>query len=195
MVTITQLEHWNGAQQVQYSVTNEVGDTVSDSAIYTVLAVNDSPVITSEPTTIAYEDSDYMYQVEVEDPDNADFGYQLLSSPTEMLIDPLTGEITWLPVQSDVGDHTVILEVSDGEHSVEQEYLLQVLNVNDAPTVPVYIFPENNASGQSVPVEFSWEASSDEDGDSISYALLVGGALNDLQEIATTELFELPIFV
>lgn len=44
---------------------------------------------------------------------------------------------------------------------------------NNAPTAPVLISPEENASDVKVNAQFQWQASTDPDGDALSYKLLV----------------------
>ena len=78
----------------------------SDDALYdiqnfalSVTAVNDPPIITSIAPTNAVEGEEYIYQIEVEDPDDLEFTYLLINEPQAMNIDFETGTLTWIPDQ------------------------------------------------------------------------------------------------
>ena len=53
----------------------------------TIEAVNDLPVIVSIPDLIAWEDTEYIYQIDVQDVDNDFFYYNLGTSPDSMEVD------------------------------------------------------------------------------------------------------------
>ena len=57
--------------------------------------VNDPPIITSVAPTNAVEGEEYIYQIEVEDPDDLEFTYLLINEPQGMNIDFETGPLTW----------------------------------------------------------------------------------------------------
>ncbi len=63
-----------------------------------VIEANKPPVISSEPVLTAFEGSMYLYDVEADDPNTADeLTFSLGSAPDSSNIDPITGELTWLP--------------------------------------------------------------------------------------------------
>ncbi|MCK4389013.1 MAG: PKD domain-containing protein [Desulfobacterales bacterium] len=102
--------------------------------------------ITSTPNTSATEDELYSYQVTAT---GDDLSYSLLPpSPEGMFINPLTGEITWIPTESDVGEHEITVRVSGGGGYSDQTFTLAVAEVDDRPTleiasdpVPLYAMP------------------------------------------------------
>jgi RHS repeat-associated protein len=98
---------------------------------------NRSPVIASPAPVEALEDSTYKYQVTATDPDALNtLSYTLLDGPSGMSIDSTLGLLTWLPLQGDVGQHSVSLQVSDTEGgSTTQHFNLAVSNTNDAPVI------------------------------------------------------------
>ena len=61
------------------------------------------------------------------------------NAPDNMLLNPNTGEISFLPTQDDVGPHTMYIWVSDGAADGQDRKItlyLEVEDVNDAPSVP-----------------------------------------------------------
>jgi hypothetical protein len=107
---------------------------VSDTLIYyiNVAATNSAPVITSTPNTTASEDVAYSYQVTASDSDP--LSYSLTAKPQGMSISS-SGLITWTPLQSNVGSHTVTVNVSDNKTFTTQTYTLVVNAVNDNPVI------------------------------------------------------------
>jgi hypothetical protein len=103
-----------------------------------VVNVNDPPIITSEPVTLVTEDVLYTYDVNATDIDPTDdvLTYTLTTAPTAMTINPTTGMINWLPTNDDVGDHTVIINVTDIHGATAtQNFVITVLNTNDPPVI------------------------------------------------------------
>ena len=104
--------------------------------------LNRAPIITSEPVTTALEGNLYSYQVEVSDPDGDTLVYFFTLKPEGMNINDENGLITWTPTNDQVGMHQVIIEISDGKHSVQQNFEIEVVNVNNPPQILSY-FPAN----------------------------------------------------
>ena len=75
--------------------------------------VNDLPIITSLPVVNSYLDSEYTYQVQIEDPDNDSFFYQLLNQPEDMVISS-DGIITWSPEKTGLYEN-ITIRISDSE--------------------------------------------------------------------------------
>ena len=101
----------------------------------TVTNINDGPTITSDPITDAVEDEAFSYDVNATDMDPGDvLEYSLEKAPAGMTIDPATGIITWLPENGDVGDHEIVVNVSDIDGAYDiQTFTITVENVNDPP--------------------------------------------------------------
>ena len=104
--------------------------------------LNRAPIITSEPVTTALEGNLYLYQVEVSDPDGDTLVYFFTLKPEGMNINDENGLITWTPTNDQVGMHQVIIEISDGKYSVQQNFEIEVVNVNNPPQILSY-FPAN----------------------------------------------------
>ncbi|MBV6390993.1 MAG: hypothetical protein KPEEDBHJ_00197 [Anaerolineales bacterium] len=70
----------------------------------------------------------YTYDVDATDLDSDNLVYSLVTAPAEMTIDTETGSINWNPNSNDLGDHEVIVQVSDGHGGIDsQTFVLHVL--------------------------------------------------------------------
>ena len=98
---------------------------------------NFSPEITSEAITMAKEDELYSYDVDATDPDLGDILiYSLVDFPKGMIIDRSTGVISWVPTNSDVGDHDVEVMVSDENNDNDtQSFTIAVIGVSETPMI------------------------------------------------------------
>jgi len=104
--------------------------------------LNSAPVMISEPIIAATEDQLYLYQVEASDPNGDTLIYSFIIKPEGMSINNESGLISWTPANNQVGIHQVIVEISDGKHSVTQSFEIEVSNVNNPPQIFSY-FPDS----------------------------------------------------
>ncbi len=124
-----------GQHPVSIEISNAVG-TITQDYLLTVREPNVAPRITSSPTTLAVVDQSYTYQVIAEDANNDLLNYRLIEGPANMTIDPISGEITWLPTLSQATPQPITLWVEDGIDYAEQHYALAV----SADPVPLDVF-------------------------------------------------------
>ena len=98
-------------------------------------AAQSAPSITSAAVTAATEDALYSYTVTATDPDVGDTqSFSLDVAPAGMTIDATTGEISWTPDNSQVGNNDVTVRVTDSDGlSDAQSFTISVANTNDAP--------------------------------------------------------------
>jgi len=115
------------------------GNGGADWSNFTLIVenVNDPPVIVSTPNTLATQDAPYGYAVVAEDPDLAHgdtLSYTLVSGPDGMVIDAISGELSWTPTNAQVGEHYVSLSANDylGAAAV-QSFVVEVEDVNNPP--------------------------------------------------------------
>ncbi len=97
---------------------------------------NNPPVITSTPTTLVDNYSEYEYQMTAFDADPDDiltFSAEVI--PTWLSFNTETQLLSGIPEKLDVGDHDVILVVSDSYEEVKQEFTITVRDVNTPPKV------------------------------------------------------------
>jgi len=150
------------------------GNISSETAVidFTISAVNDFPVIISEPNLSAQENNAYSYPVEATDEEDDILGFRLITNPEGMNIDVDTGQITWLPNHDQAGEHQVEVEVTDGPSIDTQTLIIIVANSNRVPSItstPSTIAFENYLYHYDV-------IAIDADGNSLSYFLSVAPA-------------------
>ncbi len=98
------------------------------------------PVITSTPVKAATEDILYSYTFTVEDYDAEDLiSLNATTKPSWLNFNYTSGQrfavLTGTPTNDNVGNHNVVLTVSDGTVTKEQAFTVAVANVNDAPVI------------------------------------------------------------
>jgi hypothetical protein len=160
-------EQSEGTHNVNVSVTDSEG--AFDMQIYTISVanVNDQPLINSIPTTTATEEMLYTYDVASDDDDFRTLNpteihiYSLDLAPSGMLIDSLTGVISWIPTnEQSEGIHNVIVRVSDIKNAfITQFYQLTVVNINDPPII--FSKPTTNITQEQV--LFTHDVNADDD--------------------------------
>ena len=145
-------------------------------------SVNQAPTITSTPITTVTVDELYAYDVNATDPDGDTLTYSLTTNPTGMIIDSENGLINWTPTSTQIGDHNVTVEVSDGEKSTTQSF---TITVSKAPIIPPYSPPIINPPVNHAPTITSTQATlatfdvlytydvnaTDPDGNTLTYSL------------------------
>ncbi len=109
----------------------------SDISTFTINIINNNqiPQITSLPVITIAEGQEYQYPVIATDADGDSLTYSLSVSPANMNISLLPGVITWTPSFNDSGEELVVVEVSDGQQSVQQSFTLTIENTNQVPVI------------------------------------------------------------
>ena len=106
----------DGIYQGTLTVTDNDGNTDTDTFIVQVGPVNHAPEIVSAPVVAVALGMTYRYSVLVDDPD-VQFGdtltFALDAGPAGMALDPLTGAVTWLVPPTASGEYTVTVRVLD----------------------------------------------------------------------------------
>jgi hypothetical protein len=115
------------------------GNDGSDSQVFiiNVIAINDPPIIISTPITTATEGEQYTYDVDAIDEESDDIlTYILEKYPDGMVIDIITGMITWIPTNDQVGTAGVTVKVIDNhDGKATQSFSIVVINVNNPPEI------------------------------------------------------------
>ncbi|MCK5136600.1 MAG: putative Ig domain-containing protein [Bacteroidales bacterium] len=123
--------------------------------IIDVKSGNNLPVITSTPPTIVDNYSEYQYLITAYDADAGDvltFSAEVI--PSWLSFNTETKLLSGIPEKQNVGDHSVILVVSDGFEEVKQEFTITVRDVNTAPQV---ISVPNDTAKVSLPYTYLME--------------------------------------
>jgi RHS repeat-associated protein len=156
-----------GRQDIEVQVMDAQGAVASQ--IYRIevgsVAVNLAPTISSQPIFSADAGKKYQYQVVAKDPENGALTYSLAKAPVGMVIDAVTGLITWNSPTG--GDTQVIVKVVDSSGlGVGQGYTLTTKQ-NHAPVI-------NSTPLTKVVVGNSYRydvVAQDIDGDALTYAI------------------------
>lgn len=91
--------------------------------------VNDAPVITSEPVLSIQENQGYLYELTASDVDVGDvLSFLAITKPDWMnfAVSSTSAMLVGSPAKTDVGTHTVVLHVSDGEAIDSQRFIVTV---------------------------------------------------------------------
>lgn len=124
---ITPVANFNG----QLNVNVVARDLSENSAVYpvivTVIPVDDVPVINSTPNLHAGVNVLYNYIFEAVDPDNTELTKSAITLPSWLSFSSSTGALTGIPVESDLGEHLVVLQVSDGTNIQNQIFTITVV--------------------------------------------------------------------
>ncbi|MCA9731361.1 MAG: T9SS type A sorting domain-containing protein [Deferribacteres bacterium] len=164
VVTPTQSEN------VKIVVTDSRGATAAQNFMITIETDNTAPRFTSTPVIETKEDELYTYSPTAEDDDGDIVRINAKTIPGWLNFDSTQVLLSGTPLNQNVGDTVVVLLAVD-EHgaSVEQQFTLTVLNVNDAPVITSGL-PPATAIEDSL---YSFKVSAvDEDlGDQLTYSL------------------------
>lgn len=126
------------ASEINAAMAGQLG---SDTATVTITVgeVNDPPAFTSTPVLAATEDVTYTYAITAIDPDATDA--LTLTAPTApgwLTLDDQgdgTGTLTGVPLDYDMGDYPVMLQVRETSGlTATQSFTISVTNINDDPT-------------------------------------------------------------
>ncbi|MBI89809.1 MAG: hypothetical protein CMG60_06965, partial [Candidatus Marinimicrobia bacterium] len=132
-----------------YVYDDEGQDSLFDTQEYaiSVTPVNDSPQIISTAPTEVMQGSLYEYQIEIIDPDDDSFTFQLIDAPEGMEIDFSNSLLTWTPQQGGVYG-PITLKVFDGGENFSSP-AIEIFSINvdflsDFITMEFELHEDNN---------------------------------------------------
>ena len=155
-------------------VVTVMGGCLNLASVFPIL--NIAPVIISEPIITATENQLYLYQVEASDPNGDTLTHSSIIKPEGMNINSENGLIVWTPTNDQVGINQVVVEISDGKHSVTQSFEIEVSNVNNPPQILSY-FPGslNVVVNEGESIKFEVQAHDIDLNTTLSYQWLLNG--------------------
>ena len=118
--------------EVVLSVHGEWGE-IRERFQLEVVDGNELPEILSTPPDTTWVDSLYVYRMQARDAEGDTLVFQIVSGPEGMRISPISGVVAWQPDAADAGSTEIVLAVYDGQHTVTQSYVLQVLAAAESP--------------------------------------------------------------
>ena len=168
-----------GEHDITVTASDGIG-SVEDVFRVTVNNTNDAPRFTSQPVQSVNEDSRYSYFIVVSDEDVGDrANFTSISKPDWLYYNPILRSLEGTPENSDVGNHAVSVTFTDNNNaSTQQDFVIRVDNVNDAPTVTNPTADQTFQAGQAGSFNYAADAFNDVDvGDTLTIsAKLASGA-------------------
>ncbi len=158
----------------------DVGETLTDTYTFTapdgvtqlvtvtIDGGEDTPVFTSSAVTTASEDSAYSYSITTREVDVEAVSISASTLPAWLTLTDNgdgTASLSGTPTNAEVGDHSVVLVVSDGSVSSQQSFTLAVANTDDAPTFEEPSFVEHTITTAADGAIFVTTEDVDGDGD------------------------------
>ena len=160
--------------EVTVRITDSGGLTHDQTFTITVNDLNEAPVFDSSAVTSATEDVAYSYAIATSDVDGDALTITAPTLPAWLTVvdnGDGTASLTGTPTNLEVGDHAVVLEVTDGSLTATQSFTITVGNVNDAPVItsPAAVSAAENQTGVAT------VTATDADGDIPTFTI-TGGA-------------------
>ncbi|SOB76055.1 PKD domain-containing protein [Marinobacter sp. LV10R510-11A] len=173
-VTWTPQAGQEGVHSVSVVVSDSRGASSSQNFDVLIAEQNFAPAFTTGTLPDATEDQSYRYTLTAADTNNDEaLTFSLISGPSNLQIDPASGEIAWLPVSAQVGENPIRVRVTDSRGLYDQaDYVLNVISVN----VPLEII---STPPLTVEAGYSYEyqvVATDDSGVNLEYRLIEGPA-------------------
>ena len=143
-------------------------------SVLTVVNTNDAPTVTSA-LSAASTNEDASYSLDVSsmctDVDSGDtLAYTMSGAPSTLSIS--SGTISGTPLNADVGTHTITVTCTDGSsQSASDDYVLTVVNTNDAPTVTSALSAASTNEDASYSLDVSSMCTDVDSGDTLAYTM------------------------
>ncbi|MBE9011234.1 putative Ig domain-containing protein, partial [Pseudanabaenaceae cyanobacterium LEGE 13415] len=126
-----------------HEFTLRVSDGKGGEALQTVrfavnpAALNQAPIVRSQPRTVTRLGSSYTYAIDAIDPDGDSLTYRLDAASVSKGMKIEDGILTWIPAANQSGLHRVQISVSDGRSTTTQSYDLNVVSqaTNRSPVI------------------------------------------------------------
>ncbi len=153
-----------GANDVVIRAATQTGEFATQTFAITVDggSANQSPIITSFPSTLAKAGEEYRYSVLATDADADTLSFALLTMPAGMVIDNSSGEIVWTPSQDQVGTNAVSIRVDDANGGIAtQEFVvvvsesLLVASDTERPIVILNLSADSAAANDNITISLT----------------------------------------
>ena len=101
-----------------------------------VRPLNEPPIFTSRPDTVAPEHTLYTYRAVASDAEGDPVSYALVEGAEGMTLDSGTGLLSWTPADVSAGPAQVVIRARD-QHgaATDQRFSLRVVEINDPPSI------------------------------------------------------------
>ena len=130
------------------NISIQASDGENEDALYaiqnfaiSITAVNDPPIIISSAPISGVQNEEYIYAIEIDDPDDDEFIYLLFDAPQGMAIDYNTGILTWTPQSGGVFGPITLRVQDGGEDYVSPATEIFSINVQYASGPTTLVIP------------------------------------------------------
>ncbi len=157
-----------GRDGLVYRSVDASGVTRTSAVEFVVANVPDAPQLSVDLSRVAEQDSIYNGSLMATDTDGGALVFSAENLPGWASLDSLSGRVTGLPLQQDVGIYRgirFIVTDEDGLQAQAGPFAVEVLDINDSPTVNAEQFPSIIDAGDEVIVNLFPD---DPDGDFVT---------------------------
>jgi len=121
-----------GTANVSLQVTDGTNTTTQNFSVEVTLD-NHDPVITSTAITSGMIDALYTYTITATDADAEALTYSAPTKPSWLSFNTSTHVLSGIPAQANLGNHNVVLAVTDGKDEVQQSFTINIIvnGIND----------------------------------------------------------------
>lgn len=145
----------------------DAGGLFATQAFTIAVSQNRPPEILTQPVTTAAKNKYYVYDANATDPDHDRITFSLVQQPGGMIIEPITGRITWTPTSNTVGTFTVKVKASDEFGLFAEQAFSLVVKANEAPEIT-----STAITTASVGFNYTYQVTAyDPEGSSLTYTL------------------------
>ncbi len=131
----------DGEYRLRFEARDPSGASDETDVVLRIANVNRVPVI-AVTNRAAVLGQTFDFVIAARDPDlGAVLDYSARGLPEGASLDPRTGRLTWSPTLASLGDHLVLVSVSDGEATVVEPMVLRVLAQSTGPAVTIDATP------------------------------------------------------
>jgi len=188
-ISFTPNDSFVGDNFVNITVTDQPGLINSTIINFSVVNVEDDPVLGLIGNWTVNEDEEFYNDTSADDEDLLIPGtteYLRFSDNTSLFdIDAVTGEISWTPNSSQIGEHTINISVNDSTGRIDYEIIkITVSEVNDKPII---IGDQHLIANENVEFYYDFNATDEEDDPS-------GSENGSINYADNTTLFNIDIF-
>lgn len=168
---------YHGADSLTFKVSDGTVESGVATVSLTVRPVNDAPSATSQSQTTA-EDTPLPLTLAGSDPDGDTLSYQIVAGPQHGTLSGSGAGRTYTPSQDYYGSDTFTFRVSDGAaQSNTATVTLTISPANDPPVARAGLDRTVEATGVLTSITLSASASTDPDGDPLTYEWRLAGSV------------------
>jgi plastocyanin len=137
-LTLAFLQNQNGNTEIVIRATSN-GKTIDDTFTVTVQPVNDIPVISGSPATVALQGQEYSFTPTASDVDTGDtLVFSIANKPAWADFNATSGRLSGTPALSDIGAFTgIVISVTDNNSAPVSlpAFNITVVSANEPPTI------------------------------------------------------------